>query len=177
MAIVFALRGQLADLRKAKDEAQGRESNANAKAATSAAEATAALVGKAAALKEVEAANRRADDMVGKEQEKLQAIVRAKDDQIEKLNEFIAGAKEAMTKEFQAVSGGVLKDAREQLAKRAEEIINQHGEKTSGDVALHKEQIAKMLGPVEESMKRLDKHVEESNVARSNAETLLDEQI
>jgi len=34
-----------------------------------------------------------------------------------------------------------------------------------------------MLKPVEETMKRLDKHVEDSNLARSNAEVLLDDQI
>ena len=177
VAIFVAVRGQLADLRKAADDARGRENQANLKAAASAVEVTAALVEKAGALKEVEAANRRADEMVAKEREAQQGIVKAKDEQIAKLNDFIAGAKEAMTTEFQAVSGGVLKEAREQLAKRAEEIINQHGEKTTGDVELHRQQIANMLGPVEETIKRLDKHVETSNRERSNAAALLDEQI
>jgi DNA recombination protein RmuC len=115
--------------------------------------------------------------MIAKEREAQQEIVKAKDEQIAKLNDFIAQAKEAMTTEFLAVSSGVLKEAREQLAKRAEEIINQQGEKTTGDVELHRQQIAKMLGPVEETMKRLDQHVETSNRERSNAETLLDDQI
>jgi DNA recombination protein RmuC len=177
VAIFLAMRGRLADLRKAVDEARDRENQANAKAAASAAEVTAALVEKAGALKEVEAANRRAGEIAVSEREKAEAIVQAKDEQIAKLNDFIAQAKEAMTTEFQAVSGGVLKDASEQLIKRAEEIIKQHGDKTTGDVALHKQQIETMLKPVEETMKRLDQHVETSNRERSNAETLLDEQI
>ncbi len=132
---------------------------------------------KTEALKDAETANKRAGEMIVNEREKTEAVLKAKDEQIEKLNEFIARAKEAMTTEFQAVSGGVLKDAREQLAKRAEEIINQHGEKTTGDVALHKQQIETMLKPVEETIKRLDKQVEDTNLERSNAETLLNDQI
>ncbi len=42
---------------------------------------------------------------------------------------------------------------------------------------LHQQHIETMLKPVEETLKRLDKHVEDSNLARSNAETLLDDQI
>ena len=132
---------------------------------------------KTEALKDAETANKRAGEMIVNEREKTEAVLKAKDEQIEKLNEFIARAKEAMTTEFQAVSGGVLKDAREQLAKRAEEIINQHGEKTTGDVALHKQQIETMLKPVEETIKRLDKQVEDTNLERPNAETLLNDQI
>ncbi len=177
LAILMAVRGQLADLRKAADEARGRENEANAKASASAADMTNASVAKAEALKEAEAANRRADEMIAQERETQQKIVQAKDEQIKGLTEFIAQAKEAMTTEFKAVSGGVLKDASEQLVKRAEEIIKQNGERTTGDVELRKQQIATMLKPVEETIKRLDKHVEESNLARSNAETLLNDQI
>lgn len=176
-AILLAMRGQLVDLRKAVEDARDRENQANAKAAESAAAVTSALVDKAGALRDVEAANRRADEMIAKEREAQQEIVKAKDEQIAKLNDFIAQAKEAMTTEFQAVSSGVLNDAREQLTKRAEEIIRKHGEKTVGEVDLHKQQIETMLKPVEETIKRLDKHVEDSNVARSTAEALLDEQI
>ena len=132
---------------------------------------------KTEALKDAEAANKRADEMIAKERERTEAIVKSKDEQIEKLNEFITKAREALTTEFKSVSGDVLKDARGQLAEAADELIKRHGEKTTDDVNLHKQQIAKMLGPVEETIKRLDKHVEYSNVARSNAETLLDEQI
>jgi DNA recombination protein RmuC len=177
VAILIVVRGQLADLRKAASEARDRENQANAKAAASAAEVTAALVEKAGALKEVEAANRRADEMIGQEREAQQKILGAKDEQIEKLNEFIAQAKEAMTKEFQAVSGGVLKDAREQLTQATDELIKKHGEKTTVDVELHRQEIETMLKPVEATMKRLDEQVATSNVARSNAEALLDEQI
>ena len=132
---------------------------------------------KTQALKDAEAANNRATEMVAKERETQQAILGAKDEQIEKLNDFIARTKEAMTTEFQAVSGGVLKDASEQLIKRAEEIIKQHGDRTTGDVEFRRQQIETMLKPVEETIKRLDKHVEDSNVARSTAEGLLDDQI
>jgi DNA recombination protein RmuC len=132
---------------------------------------------KTEALKDAEAANSRANEMVAKGREKSEAIVKAKDEQIEKLNEFISGAKEAMTQEFQALSGGVLKDASQQLIKRTEEIIKQNGEKTTGDVELHKQQIETMLKPVEETIRRLDKQVEDANLARSTAEALLDDQI
>jgi DNA recombination protein RmuC len=132
---------------------------------------------KTQALKDAEAANKRAHEMVAIEREKAEAIVKAKNEQIEKLNDFITQARSVLTTEFKAVSGDVLKDARGQLAQAADELIKKHGEKTTVDVELHKQQIAKMLGPVEETMKRLDEHVETSNRERSKAETLLDEQI
>lgn len=47
---------------------------------------------KTGTLKDAEAANRRADDMVAKEREAQQAIVNAKNEQITKLNEFITQA-------------------------------------------------------------------------------------
>ena len=115
--------------------------------------------------------------MVAQEREAQQRILRGKDELIEKLSEFIKNAKDAMTTEFKAVSGDVLRNASDQLSKTADEIIKQHGERTSGSVELHKKQIETMLKPVEESMKRLDQHVESTNRARSAAETLLDEQI
>jgi len=177
LAILLAVRGQLADLRKAVEEARGRESEASARAIAAATDLGSASIAKAEALKEAEAANRRADEMIAQERETQQKIIRAKDEQIAALNEFITKTKEAMTTEFKAVSGGVLKDASEQLVKRAEEIIKQHGEKTAGDVELRKQQIETMLKPVEETIKRLDKHVEDSNLARSNAEALLNDQI
>ena len=170
-------RGRSEELQRAVKDARGRENDATAKAETAAAELRVLDREKTQALKDAEAANKRADEMVRTEREKAEAIVKAKDEQIEKLNDFIARTKEAMTTEFQAVSGGVLKDASEQLIKRAEAIIKQHGEKATGDVELRKQQIEKMLLPVEETMKRLDEHVASSNVARSKAEALLDEQI
>ncbi len=170
-------RGRSGELQRAVSDARGRENDATAKAESAVAELRVLDREKTQALKDAEAANKRASEIVAAEREKAEAIVKAKDGEIQGLKEFIAQTKEAMTTEFQAVSGGVLKDASEQLIKRAEEIIKQHGEKTTVDVELRKEQIAKMLGPVEETMKRLDQHVETSNRDRSKAETLLDEQI
>ncbi len=132
---------------------------------------------KTEALKDAEAANKRADDMVAKERETQSAIVKAKDEQIAELKTFIEQARGVLTTEFKALSGDVLKNASEQLVKAADDLIKMHGEKATGDVELHKQQIETMLKPVEETIKRLDKQVEDSNLARSNAEALLDEQI
>jgi DNA recombination protein RmuC len=52
-----------------------------------------------------------------------------------------------------------------------------HSEKATGEVALRQKQIESMLKPVEDTIKRLDKHVEDSNLARVTAEALLGEQI
>ena len=132
---------------------------------------------KTEALKDAEAANRRAEDMVAKEREAMEAIIKAKNEQIDKLNDFITQARSVLTTEFKALSSDVLKDASVQLVKAADDLIKMHGEKATGDVELRKQQIETMLKPVEETIKRLDKQVEDSNVARSNAEALLDEQI
>jgi DNA recombination protein RmuC len=170
-------RGRSGELQNAVGEARSRENDATAKAEAGAAELRVLDREKTQALKDAEAANKRADEMVATEREKAEAIVKAKNEQIEKLNDFITQARSVLTTEFKAVSGDVLKDARGQLAQAADELIKKHGEKTTVDVELHKQQIAKMLGPVEETMKRLDEHVETSNRERSKAETLLDEQI
>lgn len=132
---------------------------------------------KTQSIKDAEAANKRADAMVAKEREAQQAIIQAKDEQIAKLNEFITQAKEALTTEFKALSADTLKDASEQLIRTADGLIEKHGEKTTADVKLHQQHIETMLKPVEETMKRLDKHVEDTAVARARAETLLDEQV
>lgn len=132
---------------------------------------------RAKALAEADAANRRADDMVAKEREAQQAIVKAKDEQIEKLNDFITQARDVLSKEFRALSADALKDAREQLGKTTDGLIEKHGAATIADVELRRAQIEKMLGPVEETIKRLDKQVEESDEARTKAETLLNDQI
>lgn len=165
----LAMRGHSAELRKAVSDAREREQEQAAKAAAYASELTSALIEKAAAQKEAQGAARRADEMIAQERETQQRIIKAKDEQIAKLSEF--------TSEFKAISGDVLKDVSEQLSKRAEEIIERHGEKAAGDIKFHKQQIQTMLKPVEETIKRLDKHVEESSVARSNAEALLEDQI
>ena len=170
-------RGRSGELQRAVSDARSRENDATAKAEAGAAELRVLDREKTQALKDAEAANKRADEMVAAEREKAEAILGAKEEQIEKLNDFITQARSVLATEFKAVSGDVLKDARGQLAQAADELIKKHGDRTNVDVELHKQQIAKMLGPVEETMKRLDQHVETSNRERSKAETLLDEQI
>lgn len=133
--------------------------------------------GKTEALKDAEAANKRAADMVAKEREAQHEIVNAKDEQIRKLNEFIAQARDVLTTEFKALSADALKDVSAQLVKTADGLIEKHGEKTTADVKLHQQHIQTMLKPVEETIKRLDKHVEDSNLARTKAEALLDDQV
>src|SRR5271168_1625503 len=132
---------------------------------------------KTEALKDAEAANKRATDMVAKEREAQHEIVKAKDEQIAKLNEFITKARDVLTTEFKALSADALKDASAQLVKTADGLIEKHGEKTTADVKLHQQHIETMLKPVEETIKRLDKHVEDSNLARTKAEALLDDQV
>jgi DNA recombination protein RmuC len=132
---------------------------------------------KTEALKDAEAANIRATDMIAKEREARQEIVSAKDDQITKLNEFIAQARNVLTTEFKALSADALRDASAQLIKAADGLIEKHEEKTTSDVKLHQQHIETMLKPVEETIKRLDKHVEDSDLARTRAEALLDDQV
>jgi DNA recombination protein RmuC len=132
---------------------------------------------KTEAVKDAEAANRRAVDMLAKEQESRQEIIEAKDEQITKLNEFIAQARTMITTEFKALSADALKGASDQLVQAADGLIQKHEKKTTLDVELHKQHIETMLKPVEETIKRLDKHVEDSNLARSTAEALLDDQV
>ena len=132
---------------------------------------------KAEALKDAQAADRRATEMVEKEREAQQAIVNAKDQQIAKLDEFIAQARSVLTTEFKALSADNLKEASEQLLKTADGIIEKHGEKTTSDVKLHQQHIESMLKPVEDTLKQLDKQVKDSNLTRANAETLLNDQV
>jgi DNA recombination protein RmuC len=132
---------------------------------------------KTEALKDAEAADRRATDMIAKEREAQGEIVKAKDEQIAKLNEFITQAREVLSTEFKALSADALKDASAQLIRTADNIIEKHGERTTADVKLHQQHIETMLKPVEETIKRLDKHVEDSDLARSRAEALLDDQV
>jgi DNA recombination protein RmuC len=170
-------RGRAEELQRAVGDARSRENGAIAKAEASAAELRVLDREKTQALKDAEAANKRADEIVVSEREKAEAIIRAKDEQIEKLNEFITQAKSVLTTEFKALSGDVLKDASGQMVLAANELIKKHGEKTTVDVELHRQEIETMLKPVEATMKRLDEQVATSNVARSKAEALLDEQI
>jgi DNA recombination protein RmuC len=132
---------------------------------------------KIAALKDAEAASIRATELVAKEKEKQAEILNAKDQQITKLEEFMTRAREVLTTEFKALSADALKDASAQLTRAADGIIEKHGEKTATDIKLHQTHIETMLKPVEETIKRLDKHVEDSNLSRTKAEALLDDQV
>lgn len=132
---------------------------------------------KTEAIKDAQAAAEHATGMIAKERESQAAIIAAKDEQISKLNEFIQQAREVLSTEFKALSAEALNQASKRLTDTADTIIEKHGQKTVVDVHLHHQQIETMLKPVEETIKRLDKHVEESDQARSNAETLLDNQI
>lgn len=118
-----------------------------------------------------------AAELIAAERTAQQEVLRAKDEQIEKLNEFIREARGVLTTEFKALSADALKDASTELVKTADRLIEKHGEKTTSDVDLHHQKIATLLKPVEETIKRLDKHVEESDSARARAETLLDDQM
>jgi DNA recombination protein RmuC len=132
---------------------------------------------KTEALKDAEAANRRAIDIVAKEREAQGEIIGAKNEQIAKLNEFITQARAVLTIEFKALSADALKDASAQLIKTADSLIEKYGESTTADVKLHQQHIETLLKPVEETIKRLDKHVADSDLARTKAEALLDEQV
>jgi DNA recombination protein RmuC len=129
------------------------------------------------ALKDAAAANQRAIETVAIEREAQREIVSAKDEQIAKLNEFIDGARNILTTEFKALTADALKDVSAQLIKTADGIIEKHEEKASANVKLHHQQIETMLKPVEETIKRLDKQVEDSSLARTRAEALLDDQV
>jgi len=132
---------------------------------------------KTEALKDAESADRRATDLITKEKEAQAEILKAKDEQITKLNEFISQARTVLTTEFKALSADALKNASEQLIQTADSLIEKHGKTTSADVKLHQQHIETILKPVEETMKRLDKHVEDSDLARTRAEALLDDQV
>jgi DNA recombination protein RmuC len=132
---------------------------------------------KAEAVKDAEAAKKNADDLVAAERNTHKQILDSKDEQIAKLNEFIEKAREVLKTEFKALSSDALLVASAQMIKTADQLIQKHGEKTSADVKLHHQQIETMLKPVEETIKRLDKHVEDSDLARARAETLLDDQM
>jgi DNA recombination protein RmuC len=134
-------------------------------------------VQKAEAVKDAEAAKTGADDLVSAERQAHKEILNSKDEQIAKLNEFIEKARDVLTTEFKALSADAMVVASAQFIKTADSIIQKHGEKTSADVQLHHQQIETMLKPVEETIKRLDKHVEDSDLARTRAEALLDDQM
>jgi DNA recombination protein RmuC len=132
---------------------------------------------KAEATKDAEAANQRADAVIAKEREARDEIIGAKDEQIAKLNDFMAQARQVLTTEFKALSADALKGAWNQLERTADGLIEKHQEKTIADVNLHRQEIKTMLAPVEETIKRLDRHVEDSNLARERAEAVLGEQV
>jgi DNA recombination protein RmuC len=132
---------------------------------------------KAEAQKDVEAAKTRATEMIALEQETQSEIINAKNEQITKLNEFITQARDVLKTEFKALSADALNDASAQLIRAADGLIEKHGEKARVDVKLHQQHIQTILKPVEESIRKLDQHVGESNLARTKAEAVLDDQV
>jgi len=138
---------------------------------------SAANIEKAEARKDAEAASEHARQAIAQERAALKEIVAVKEEQIEKLNDFISQARSALSDQFKALSADTFKDASEQLVKVTNTLIEKHAEKTTSDVKLHHTEIEKMLKPVEETIKRLDQHVENTNSARVAAETLLNDQV
>lgn len=132
---------------------------------------------RAEAVKDAQAADRRATEFLTNERDAHTEIMKAEDDQIARLDEFIAHAREVLTTEFKALSADVIRDASGQLIKATDELIEKHGKQTSSEVKLHRQEIETLLKPVEETIKRLDKHVEDSNLSRANAEVLLNDRI
>lgn len=100
----------------------------------------------------------RASDLIAKENEKQAEILGAKDEQVSKMEEFIRNAREVLRTEFKALSSDVLKDASTELTRAADGIIEKHGEQTVADIKVHQKHIETLLKPVEETIRRLDKH-------------------
>jgi DNA recombination protein RmuC len=108
---------------------------------------------------------------------------RTKADQAEKEKQKLAveleGAKtkaagiDDMKAQFVALSTDVLREANKELKTTAEEIIGAHAKTTKQDVALHKEQIEKLLQPVGNTLEKLEKQIESTNIKRAEAETEL----
>ena len=132
---------------------------------------------KAEAFKDAEAATALAAKLIQHERESQQAVLNAKDEQITKLNEFIVQARDVLATQFKALSMDTLRDVSKELAKRTQFIIEKQGEKATAEVQVSKEQIQRMLKPMEDTMKRLDRRVEEGELARTRAEALLDAQV
>src|SRR6185312_871758 len=176
-SLIAELNKKVAEARDRENKSEGRAADKEAQMKAIEARVAALEVEKSQAVKDAEAANQRATEMIAKEQEKQAEVAKAKDEQIAKLNVFIEQAREVLKTEFKALSADALKDVSEQLIKTADNLIEKHGEKSAADVKLHHQQIETMLKPVEETIKRLDKHVEESDLARTKAEALLDEQV
>lgn len=132
---------------------------------------------KVKALKDAEAATALSAELIQQARKSQQAVLNAKNEQITKLNEFISQAKDVLATQFKALSMDTLRDVSKELAKRTQFIIEKHGEKATAEVQVSKEQIQRMLKPMEETMKRLDRRVEEGEVARTRAEALLDAQV
>lgn len=132
---------------------------------------------KTEALNDAEAASKRAEDLLVTERKAQREILYAKDEQLAKMNEFIDQTRYVLKAEFTALSSRALAEASTQLLATADQLFERHAGQTTSDIQLHHQKIETMLKPVEETIKRLDKHVEESDLARSRAETLLDEQM
>ncbi len=131
----------------------------------------------AIAVSDAEGEREKASELVAAERRTHEAVVKAKDDQIEQLNVFIASAHDVLTREFKELSGDALRATSDQLIRTTAEIIDKHDEKAMDDVKLQRERIEHLLKPVEDTVKSLDRHLEDTNIARSNAEAVLGQEI
>lgn len=132
---------------------------------------------KATAIATAQAESRRAEEVIQAERKANSRLLEAKDEQIKKLNEFIEGANERLTKEFKAASSDTLNSVTKHLTQVAEGIIKANTEKSAEEVQTRKLEIEKMLQPVAETIKRLDVHVEEGEKARHSAQAVLKQEI
>src|SRR5208337_1937527 len=72
---------------------------------------------RAEAIKDAQAADRRATEFLTHERDAHTEIVKTKDDQIARSNEFIAHAREVLTTEFKALSADAIRDVSGQLIR------------------------------------------------------------
>ncbi len=122
--------------------------------------------------------------LVTREKEACEAVVRAKDKeleakdlQVQRLTEFIEKAREDLGAQFKALSHQTLQDVSAQFEKAAKQAIQQNSEATTQNVKLHKEQIDKMLQPVGLTLGELNRFVRDSNEKRGEAEAVLMDKI
>ncbi|HRI43828.1 MAG TPA: DNA recombination protein RmuC [Fimbriimonadaceae bacterium] len=138
----------------------------------------------ATAKAEREAAESAAASLIEKEKEACEAILEAKqneleakDVQIENLNQFIEKASETLGTQFKALSQETLKDVSAQFEKAAKQVIERNSETTTKNVALHKQEIENLLKPVGLTLEQLNQQVKDTNEKRGEAEAVLMDRI
>ena len=155
VAILMAMRGQLADLRKAADEARGRESEANAKVAASTAEVRDVLVENAAISSTVA--------------EREAALKRERDQFTE--------TKAALRAEFAELSANALKDNGEKFLETAKRVLALQHQTAEGDLGKRQEEIKNLVKPIEEGIKAVSDAAREMEATRANAFGTIEEQL